>query len=454
MHRHLFYNLWQGVRLALLRNASPRGGLSQLLVLLLLGWLCALSADWMSTAPPVILAPWGILAEAARAYWWLAVLAVVVTVERDEHWFVPLAVLLAAANFIIWSVWLAVVLFGPRLAPAQFGVITPYLWQVAFGWQVAVFVRALGTRRGHKVRDLLYTGAYAGVLYLCINTLPDYPLWETKPARVSDALNIEDTYQSQPRLLADALARIVPSRAGARELFVVTFAGFGAEDVFKREALNVSKIVGTRFGADTRRIELINNSATLPRWPLASVSNLSDTLNALVTKMQTDEDILFLFLTSHGSEDGEFAVELGELGLNALTPERLRDMLDAAGIKWRVLVVSSCYSGQFIDALESPDTLVITAAARDRTSFGCAHENEWTYFGEAYFARALRNIPSFTQAFTRARERIAKREQRAGNIPSEPQIRLGKAIAPVLKDFEHQLSIEENSQPKLPTKSS
>jgi hypothetical protein len=182
-------------------------------------------------------------------------------------------------------------------------------------------------------------------------------------------------------------------------------------------------------------LHLVNNPATLTRHPVASVSNLVLALNGLAARMQLDEDLLFLLLTSHGAEDGEFAVSLGELGLNPVYPETLREVLTQAGIRWQVVVISACYSGTYLDALAGPETLLITAAAADRTSFGCEHQRRWTYFGEAYFNEALRETHSFTQAFGRARKQLIAREKDEGKIPSEPQMLLGARIAPVLELF-------------------
>ena len=64
-------------------------------------------------------------------------------------------------------------------------------------------------------------------------------------------------------------------------------------------------------------------------------------------------------------------------------------MLDASGIRWRIVVISACYAGGFIAALSDPHTVVMAAAAPDRTSFGCSTDSEMTFFTEALFKQAL-----------------------------------------------------------------
>ena len=55
------------------------------------------------------------------------------------------------------------------------------------------------------------------------------------------------------------------------------------------------------------------------------------------------------------------------------------------------MLLNACYSGTFVPFLASPDTAIVTAAAADRTSFGCEAQNDWTFFGDALVGNVLRN---------------------------------------------------------------
>ena len=94
-------------------------------------------------------------------------------------------------------------------------------------------------------------------------------------------------------------------------------------------------------------------------------------------------------------------------------------MLRRSGIRWKVVVVSACYSGGFIDSLRDDNTLVITAARHDRSSFGCTDNAELTYFGRAFFKEALPKSRTFREAFTRADELVAEWERK--DQPKEPR---------------------------------
>ena len=72
----------------------------------------------------------------------------------------------------------------------------------------------------------------------------------------------------------------------------------------------------------------------------------------MAARMNPDEDILFLYLTGHGSKNAELSVKFWPLQLNQLSAENLKQMLDEAGINWRVVVISACYSGSFVNGFK------------------------------------------------------------------------------------------------------
>ncbi len=439
MHRRLFANLWQGLRLCALRSPEPRADAGQLLALLLIGWGCALLVDWLDAPPGAQLMLWGVAAEAARGYLWLIAIFAIASLVRERVTFLALAVALAAAEVSLWGLWLAIVPAWSRYAPASFDSIQPHLWQFTLAWQVAMLRPALQRAPSCEwLRNVACLVVYASGLAVSHVWLPDTPLFDTRATAEQNPLDIEQIYTRQAALLHRSVREVMPGIPGQTNLFVLTFAGFGGEAVFKREALQAARILGALFAAEHRTLRLINNAETLDQYPLANQTNLRRALRGIAKKMKREDDILLLFMTSHGSKDGQFAVELGDLGLHSLRPEDLREALDNAGIRWRIVVLSACYSGQFVDALRSPETLVITASAKDKKSFGCAHENAWTYFGDAYFKEALRQTHSFTAAFERARDSVDRRERQEGKEPSAPQMDVGERIGPILKRFEAQ----------------
>lgn len=428
----LFSNLAGGFRLATFlpaRRTEFRATPGQFILLLLLLWGFVAIADWADVGGPVRLSHWGLAAEAAHDYFWFAAIMIVLLLDRRPAAFLAIATALAAGEVSVWMAWIAASQLGPRYLPDLYDAYSQTVWWTAFVWQGLVFLRVmLGPHRKQLLPALALTGIYVGLMYGLLGVIPERSLFTAAHQPNRTRIDVEDTYYRQAELIDRALAALAPERPGITDLYFVGFAGDAEEDVFLHEVDQVSALMASRFDTDGRSIELVNSEQTVAELPLANRPNLERVLRGIGLRMNPDEDVLFLFMTSHGSEDAELTVQFPPLGLHDLSATELRHALDVSGIKWRVLVISACYSGSFVNALESPTTLVITAAARDRASFGCGHERDWTYFGEAYFDRALRQTSSFVRAYDLARETIAKREVAEHKDRSLPQIAIGGEI--------------------------
>ena len=232
----------------------------------------------------------------------------------------------------------------------------------------------------------------------------------------------EQVMYSQTQLMDDAIAKLAPRTPDKTNLYVITFAGDGSENVFRNEAEYVEKLFNERYETVGHTLVLVNNPTTLTQRPLASLSNLQSAVDAIATRMDSGKDVLLVFLTSHGSREHELAVDLDPLPLDQIAPEDLADVFAETKIRNKVVVISACYSGGFIDALKGPDTMVITAARADRASFGCGTQSAITDFGRAFFANGLNDHDSFTAAFAEARRLVSDWETKAGEEHSDPQI--------------------------------
>lgn len=233
----------------------------------------------------------------------------------------------------------------------------------------------------------------------------------------------------QVQLLGDALAAIPPQRPGVVDVYVLS-AAFWGDPVFEREASQASAILAEHFGPDTRTIILTNGAGPGDRrYPAATPYHLQAAIGRIGQVIDPNEDLVVLFLTSHGAPDGSIAIlEQNRLG-SALRPVNLRDSLTNAGIRNRVVIVSACFSGAFIAPLMDANTIVLTAAAPDRTSFGCQPNREWTYFGDAYFNQTLRGGAGLVAGYDQALTLISRWEREQNLQPSNPQKYVGPSAA-------------------------
>ncbi len=258
------------------------------------------------------------------------------------------------------------------------------------------------------------------------------PEEEEQPADLS-AADAESLLFDQREAIDEAVDRMAENIGPKPAIFFVGFAGVSSQRVFAQEIKLAAQVVGNRFNAGDRELLLINDRRDFDTYPLATLSGLQYALSAVAQKMDPDRDILFLALSSHGSPDPELAVSNAGLPLAQLSADDLQSALRDSGIKRRIIVISACYAGGFIPALQNPDTIVIAAAAADKTSFGCSDDRDLTYFGEAFYRDALPGAASLEDAFARAKAAIAEREKKENEIPSDPQASFGNDLHAVLE---------------------
>lgn len=254
------------------------------------------------------------------------------------------------------------------------------------------------------------------------------------------AFDAEEVMFNQSSMLDAALAKLRPQTPGKVDLYVVAFAGDAEENVFRNEAEYAERLFARRFDADGRVLVLENNAATTATHPLATWTNLHHALKAIAKKMDPAEDILLVYLTTHGSEDHQLLVDLDPLPLDQIEPEDLADALKTTpSIRWKVIIVNACYSGGFVDALRDDSTMVMTSARTDRTSFGCGVDSDLTYFGKAFLVDALNKTTSLRVAFDLAKQSVATLENAENEDNSKPQIATSPSIEAKLATWQKQL---------------
>lgn len=238
----------------------------------------------------------------------------------------------------------------------------------------------------------------------------------------------EELFSRQTELLQNLYKNIKPSQPGKVDVFTVTYGGYGYQQVFRREALFAQQQLDRSLGSSGRSITLANSEASKRSIPLADLTNLYGITGEMARKAQTNEDVLVLYITSHGGQDSEISTNISDTELMRVDAHKIAQALKASGFRWKVVIVSACYSGSFIPILHDDDTLIITAASAVRTSFGCSDDADLTYFGEAFLKDALPKAKGFEDAFKKAKAIIEKRETAEKIDASYPQIDMGQNI--------------------------
>ena len=211
--------------------------------------------------------------------------------------------------------------------------------------------------------------------------------------------------------MSDALAKLPAQRPGVVDTYVLSVSLWN-EPVFENEAKEAANVLARRYDAADRTIVLSagKGQGIARAFPVFSPSNFNAVLGRFGKLADPNEDLVVVFVTSHGSPDGTVAIQEKGRMAGGMRAPHLRQSLQQAGIKTKLLFVSACFSGNYILPFSNDDTVILTAAAADKTSFGCEPSRDWTYFGDAMFNHALRGGEGIMDAFNMARGIITKWE--------------------------------------------
>jgi hypothetical protein len=336
-----------------------------------------------------------------------------------------------------------------QVAPASAFVVVSLWW---IGAMVAV-LRSFAP--APRLRVFGRAAALWGALMIVSAIVPHAPvfvprdfdirtanLWESLLARLATPINeaaagppqAASFEQSQHALLQAEVARLAPTTNGATSIYALGMAGWADQDVFLKELDGGLAAVGAVLPIRGRTLRLVNHSETLASTPIANQRNFLAAVQAIGAVMNKDDDVLLLLMTSHGQQTG-FSLRLPSGIVSELTPQQVAAALDKAGIKNRIVIVSACYAGTFVPLLANDTTIVLTAADATHTSFGCAPERDWTYFGDAFFRQSMRPGRDFQHAFENARTLIQGWELMDQAQPSNPQGSFGPTLVAKLAPF-------------------
>jgi peptidase C13-like protein len=451
----LWRNLKAGFRLAFglpVSLLSFRVSIRQLLLLTVLGVLVGVINDYVRAGPGAVFSTHAIVYEGFEAAVLLLTGAMLSAAYRQPHLRLAIPVIVLAGVPALGIANLILALPGNQIGVLGYSIQWAGFWLLIV-WIAVIYWRsvaiALTPRQPHFWwRSLV--GAFLLLLGVPLAIWANQPWFDAEPrgaVPIATYANpaTEDVLIKQPQLLYEALTSLEDERPEAIDLYFVGFAPYAGEDVFRKDIEVARDLFDERFDTDGRSVVLVNNPQTMLDTPFATVSNLRATLSEIGDIINPDQDVVMLYLSSHGTKDHKLSIEFPPLQLDALAPKALKEMLDDAGIKWRIIVVSACYSGGFIEPLKDDRTLIITASAADRTSFGCGAESAATYFGDALFQHALRFEDSFLKAFEDAKKLIADRERSEKRQASNPQLFVGQSMAAKLPKLEAELRARRSS---------
>lgn len=205
-------------------------------------------------------------------------------------------------------------------------------------------------------------------------------------------------------------------------------AGNGAPiEAFDNARRDVIKTLGGLgfAGANIKEFSVSPNAGKVGQPPFATPEAIDRGLFQL--RANTRPGCL-LYFTSHGSPKAMV------LGKGFMTPEVLWHIVNVnCGQRPTIVVVSACFSGIFETPESDTDNrMLLTAASKDRTSFGCGANFKYPYFDQC-FIESAEFTHNFIDLADRTRGCISVLELKNKVQASQPQLRVGAKIGEMLK---------------------
>ena len=110
-------------------------------------------------------------------------------------------------------------------------------------------------------------------------------------------------------LLNSHLLALKGSEKESPNVYFLGVAGDGKQSVFRREIEKVAATVNARYNTQGRSISLINHHDSAGIYPMATRRSVAASINAIGQKMNAEEDVLFLYLSSYSSKNFHLSLQ-------------------------------------------------------------------------------------------------------------------------------------------------
>ena len=433
----LGHNLAAGFRLALFMRVD-RGAFqisaAQLVLIVLVSAAIDIDADWVRAPQDARFSILGLHGELFALGLLVLSSALIAMLRRERDICLALPIVVLASFPIIQVAHLLPSLPGAR---AQVSEVTRDVFDYALlAWMFVVAMRAVfvctEAHRKHRRAFAALGGALlVAPLWFAPLSGPLEPWWREFDAVQSggDAMNpaSEPVLAAQEFMLDRALDQLEDERPGVTDLYFVGFAPDARHPGFVADVDAAKRTMDDRWRTRGRSVVLVNSPLTIAERPFATITHLREVLLEIGDLIDADDDIVMIYLTGSSRPDHTLNAVNPPLELVGLSPQGLRELLDAAGIRWRIVVVSTCNAGVWVDALKDDETAVIASSASNVHGGDCNGGISASAFGEAFFTEAMRRNDDLDAAFMAARKGLARM-----NAP-EPVMSIGSSMAEHLK---------------------
>lgn len=430
-------NLAAGLRLALflpVTRGAFRLSVVQLVLIVIVSAAIDIDADWVRAAHEARFSLLGLHGEIFALGLLAFASALLAILRRDAALYVALPIVVLASFPLIQIAHVLPDL--PRVEPLLSERAKAALEYVVLAWMFVVAVRAVHVcadpaRSRRRVWAVAGGALLIAPFWFAPLLGPLEPWWREDAIADADAISpaSEAVLAAQQFMMDRAIDGLDEENSGTTDLYFVGFAPDARHRGFVADVDTAQRTMDERWGTRGHSIVMLNSPATVAERPFATITHLRKVLLEIGEIIDADEDIVMVYLTGPSGREHTLTAVNPPLELASLSPQGLKQLLDAANIRWRIIVVVACDAGAWIDALQDDETLVIAsspAGVRDRDCGGGLGPGA---FAEAFFGNAMRRGDDVAGAFDTARKELAARQAGA------PVMSMGPAIADRLKSL-------------------
>ena len=434
-------NLVAGLRLALfmrVERSAFRVSATQLVLIVLVSAAIDIDADWVRAPHDARFSVLGLHGELFALGLLTLSSAVIAMLRRERDVYLALPIVMLSAFPAIQIVHVLPGLPGVDFALSD--AASRVFDYAVLAWMALLAMRAVYLcidPQRHR-RFFAIAGAVILIAPLWFAPLvgPVDPWWRQIEAVQGklDALNpaSEPVLAAQDFIMDRVLDELEDERPGVTDLYFVGFAPDSRRPGFVADVDAAQRAMDERWHTKGRSVALVNSPLTVAERPFATITHLRQVLLEIGDTIDADDDVVMLYLAGSSGADHTLAAINPPLELVGLSPQGLKELLDAAGIRWRIVVVSTCYAGAWVDALKDDETAVIASSSANVRGSDCAGGISPTSFGEAFFTQGMRRNDGLAVAFD-----VAKRDLARSRAP-EPVMAIGGSIAEHLKKLRNQ----------------
>lgn len=242
-------------------------------------------------------------------------------------------------------------------------------------------------------------------------------------------------------LVALAISSSAPAAQGSFKNWAAVvvagdFAGAhneGDTEAFDNARRDVSRALVDQLGFSPQNVRQF--SVRPGRYPdtKPGPSRLFAIHEGLAGAAEKARDGCLFYFTSHGIQYGAFLNAEDPRKQTVILPQVMAELVDSAcPNRPSIVIISTCFSGVNIPALQEANRMVMTASSKDRSSFGCGQQNTYPYFDDCFLqsVKVVKSLATLPPAVTRCVERM---ERETGmSPPSQPQVWVGSTLRPML----------------------